>query len=359
MILVQNKGGFMQTVYLSLGSNIEDRQYYLDTALKLLGKHSKIIIEKRSSIYETSPVGEVKQDDFLNLALKISTLLEPLELLSYINEIELKLGRERKIHWGPRTIDIDILFYGENKVNETRLVIPHKEVFNRLFVLVPLREIIDSHFKFYPKIETAIENLSKTEQQLSVYSEKKQPNVRIEAAIQEILLAVGENPEREGLVETPSRVAKMYAEILSSQRINNFKEYKLFKIDPSKTDSTVLVKDIPFYSMCEHHMLPFFGKVHVAYIPRDGNIIGLSKIPRLVDYASRKLSVQENITRDVAEILEEILKPKGVAVVVEARHMCVEMRGVKKESSLTRTTYFLGDFDKDDEKRMEFLKSLS
>ncbi|RZI48179.1 GTP cyclohydrolase I FolE [Lactococcus kimchii] len=180
----------------------------------------------------------------------------------------------------------------------------------------------------------------------------------MESAVKEILFAVGENPQREGLLETPQRVAKMYEEILSSQRLSQFEEYKLFEIDPTKTDSTVLIKDIPFYSMCEHHMLPFFGKAHVAYIPQEGRIIGLSKIPRLVDYVSRKLSVQENVTHDIADILTEILNPKGVAVLVEGRHMCVEMRGVKKLSSLTKTSYFLGEFKENSEKRMEFLESL-
>ncbi|KST84505.1 2-amino-4-hydroxy-6- hydroxymethyldihydropteridine pyrophosphokinase / GTP cyclohydrolase I type 1 [Lactococcus lactis subsp. lactis] len=348
----------MQTTYLSMGSNIGDRQYYLHEAIRLLGKHPKIMIEKVSNFYESTPVGGVKQDDFTNLALKVATLLEPLELLSFIHEVELSLNRERKIHWGPRTIDIDIIFYGDLEMQEENLVIPHKEAFNRLFVLKPIFELIDKDFKYYASIEKAIAELSVSEQELHVIKEEKTPRNRIEDAVKEILFAVGENPNREGLLETPVRVAKMYEEILSSQRLSKFNEYKLFEIDSSKTDSIVLIKDIPFYSMCEHHMLPFFGKAHVAYIPADGKIIGLSKIPRLVDYVSRKLSVQENITHDIGDILTDILNPKGVAVLVEGRHMCVEMRGVKKVNSITKTSYFLGEFKENNEKRMEFLESL-
>ena len=151
----------------------------------------------------------------------------------------------------------------------------------------------------------------------------------------------------------------MYEEILSSQKLTQFEEYKLFKIEKTDQDQTILIKDIPFYSMCEHHMLPFFGKANVAYIPKEGNIIGLSKIPRLVNYVSHKLSVQENITRDIAEILNDILEPKGVAVVVEARHMCVEMRGVKKGNSQTKTSFFMGEFEENRETRLEFLESLN
>lgn len=120
----------------------------------------------------------------------------------------------------------------------------------------------------------------------------------------------------------------------------------------------VMVHDMTFYSMCEHHMLPFFGSVHVAYLPKDGQIIGLSKIPRLVDFVSRKLSVQEEVTRDVATIMNEILDPYGVAVIVDARHMCMEMRGIKEVNSITRTTQFTGLFKEDPQLRNEFLQSI-
>lgn len=179
---------------------------------------------------------------------------------------------------------------------------------------------------------------------------------KIEEAVKMILEAVGEDVNREGLLDTPKRVAKMYAEMFSGLH-EDARDY-FQTVFHENHEELVLVKDIPFYSMCEHHMLPFFGKAHVAYIPADGKIIGLSKIPRLVDYVSRKLSVQENITHDIGDILTDILNPKGVAVLVEGRHMCVEMRGVKKVNSITKTSYFLGEFKENNEKRMEFLESL-
>ncbi|MEY8459009.1 GTP cyclohydrolase I FolE [Lactococcus ileimucosae] len=349
----------MQTVYLSLGSNIGDKQAYLQEAVNLLGQNSAVLIEKKSKVYQTSPVGGVPQDDFVNMALKLSTTLEAETLLEVIHDIEVKLNRVRAVHWGPRTIDIDILFYGTEKLREEHLTIPHKELFNRLFVLIPLMDILEEGFEYEKQVKQAISKLDGTEQKVIEIPEEKTARKRIEDAVRDILMAVGEDPEREGLLETPERVAKMYEEILSSQKLLDFEEYKLFKIEATEQEQSILIKDIPFYSMCEHHMLPFFGTANVAYIPKDGNIIGLSKIPRLVNYVSRKLSVQENITRDIAEILNDILQPKGVAVVVEARHMCIEMRGVKKGNSQTRTSFFLGEFEENREMRLEFLESLT
>lgn len=349
----------MQTVYLSLGSNIGNRQHYLQNAIHLLGENAQILIEKSSHFYESSPVGKVDQDPFINLALKISTTLEPFALLDAIHEIEQKMGRERKIHWGPRTLDIDILFYGDLKIKQEKLTLPHKELFNRLFVLVPLLEIIDESFEYFSEITSAKNGLAHTNQSLQQVAKEPTSKKQIETAVQQILLAVGEAPNREGLRETPARVAKMYQEILSSQGKAYFSDYKLFKTEPSEVQQSILMKDIPFYSLCEHHMLPFFGKVHVAYLPQNGTIIGLSKIPRLVDFVSHKLSVQENMTREIAETLARILKPKGVAVVVEARHLCVEMRGIKKQNSSTKTSFFLGEFETNINMKKEFWEILS
>ena len=349
----------MEEVYLSLGSNIGDRQFFLREALHLLGAHSRVLVERCSKFYETSPVGGVARDDFINLAVKISTTLEPLALLDFLHEIEAKLQREREIHWGSRTIDIDIIFYGKLKINEEKLVIPHQQAFHRLFVLVPLLELVDESFPYFAEIRAASQNLQATEQKLVEIPVEAAPQTRIEQAVREILQAVGEDPAREDLRETPTRVAKMYAELLSSQHLTKFTDYKCFKIAQSPTDQLITMKDIPFYSLCEHHLLPFFGQVHVAYIPQNGIIIGLSKIPRLVNFVSHKLSVQEKITREIAETLQEILQPKGVAVVVEARHLCVEMRGVKKTNVATQTSFFLGELNDRPERRAEFLESLS
>ena len=188
--------------------------------------------------------------------------------------------------------------------------------------------------------------------------DKKTKLENIENAVREILINIGEDINREGLIETPKRVAKMYKEILSTKSINDFDNYKLFEVDLDNSQEMILINDIPFFSMCEHHMLPFFGKVHVAYIPRENKVIGLSKIPRLVEFVSRKLSVQEEITVNVAEKLIEILNPLGVAVVVEARHMCIEMRGINKIGSVTKTSFYSGEFKVNVDRKKEFLDGI-
>ena len=188
--------------------------------------------------------------------------------------------------------------------------------------------------------------------------DKKTRLENIENAVRKILINIGEDINREGLIETPKRVAKMYEEILSTKNINDFDNYKLFEVDLDNSQEMILIKDIPFFSMCEHHMLPFFGKVHVAYIPRENKVIGLSKIPRLVEFVSRKLSVQEEITVNVAKKLIEILNPLGVAVVVEARHMCIEMRGINKIGSVTRTSFYSGEFKENVDRKKEFLDGI-
>ncbi|GEK28401.1 GTP cyclohydrolase I FolE [Furfurilactobacillus siliginis] len=175
----------------------------------------------------------------------------------------------------------------------------------------------------------------------------------IEKAVRQILTAVGENPDRPGLVETPGRVARAYQEIFSSLGETEFTDYKLFHEETNA--DMVVVAQIPFYSMCEHHLLPFFGHVSVGYIPTDGTIIGLSKIPRLVDFVSHKPTVQENITTAISSELEKILKPAGIAVNVTARHMCMEMRGVNKTGSVTHTATYTGAFKNDAALRQEFL----
>ncbi len=180
---------------------------------------------------------------------------------------------------------------------------------------------------------------------------------RIRQAVADILTAIGEDPTRDGLQRTPERVARMYEELLAGYRtdpealINN----ALFDVD---YDEMVVVRDIEFYSLCEHHMLPFIGRAHVAYIPK-GRVLGLSKIPRIVDMFSRRLQVQERMTRQIADFLDELLHPHGVAVVVEAFHMCAMIRGVKKRDALMVTSTMLGSFRTNPATRNEFLAHIS
>lgn len=178
----------------------------------------------------------------------------------------------------------------------------------------------------------------------------------IEDAVRAILTHVGEDPEREGLQRTPHRVAKMYGEVLEGYDIDPVALVNgaLFDVE---YDEMIVVKDIEFFSMCEHHMLPFYGRAHVAYIPSE-KIIGLSKIPRMVDMFARRLQVQERMTRQIAEMIDEVLNPQGVAVVVEGSHMCSMMRGVEKEHPRMVTSTMLGSFKTDPAVRNEFMEHL-
>ncbi len=175
---------------------------------------------------------------------------------------------------------------------------------------------------------------------------------RIQAAVREILLAVGEDPEREGLLETPARVARMYDEILAGMR-EEPREHLQKQFNTDKHGELVLVKDIPIYSLCEHHMLPFYGRAHIAYIPKDGRITGLSKLARMADGYARRLQVQERLTTQMADAVMDVLQPRGVLVVIEAEHMCMTMRGVQKPGSLTVTSAVRGYFEKDVKARAE------
>jgi GTP cyclohydrolase I len=171
--------------------------------------------------------------------------------------------------------------------------------------------------------------------------------------VENVLLALGEDPKREGLLKTPLRVAKSLQELTAGYQIDvdQLINEALFEVPYSEM---VLVRDIDFYSVCEHHLLPFFGKCHVAYIP-DGRVVGLSKIPRIVEAFSRRLQVQERLTSQIAEILLKKVKPLGVAVVMEARHLCMEMRGAESKNSPTITSAMVGVFRSDPRTREEFL----
>lgn len=179
----------------------------------------------------------------------------------------------------------------------------------------------------------------------------------IRKAAKEILIAVGEDPTREGLRRTPLRVAQMYEELLSGYNIDPDKVVNgaLFQVE---YDEMVLVRDIEFYSLCEHHMLPFMGRAHVAYIP-NGKVIGLSKIPRIVDMFARRLQVQERMTRQIADFIRDLLNPQGVAVVVEGLHLCMMMRGVKKNNARMTTSAMHGAFRANLATRQEFLDNIS
>ena len=189
-----------------------------------------------------------------------------------------------------------------------------------------------------------------------LFSEEMDHDIIVKA-VHNILKSIGEDPEREGLLRTPERVANAYIELLGGYRTDPIEllNEAIFEVS---YDEMVIVRDIEFYSMCEHHMLPFLGRAHVAYLPK-GKVIGLSKIPRIVDMFARRLQVQERMTKQIAETIDELLHPKGVAVVVEGLHLCSVMRGVKKHDARMTTSSMSGAFRTNLPTRQEFLDNIS
>ena len=181
-------------------------------------------------------------------------------------------------------------------------------------------------------------------------------NGRVEAAVRQILLEIGEDPDRQGLDGTPGRVHRMYTELTAGYHVDPERLINGAIFDIAYSEM-VVVKDIPFYSLCEHHLLPFFGTAAVAYIPR-GRVIGLSKIPRVVETYARRLQIQERLTQQIADFLQERLDPQGVGVVLEATHLCAVMRGVRKPGTIMTTSYVLGLFRSRDRTRAEFFAHL-
>jgi len=180
---------------------------------------------------------------------------------------------------------------------------------------------------------------------------------RIEKAVKEILYAIGEDPDREGLVETPKRVANMYEEIFSGLEKDPKQFIKMF--NEENNDEMVVVREIPLYSMCEHHLLPFVGEAHIVYIPGGGKVIGLSKLARIVDNFARRPQLQERLTAQIADFLSENLNAKGVAVIVEAEHLCMTMRGARAAGAVTRTSALRGIIRSDARTRAEALALIS
>ncbi len=176
---------------------------------------------------------------------------------------------------------------------------------------------------------------------------------KIEKAIKDILEAIGEKPDRKDLLDTPKRVAEMYEEIFSGRSEDPKKELEV--VLDQKHDEIILLKGIPLYGICEHHLLPFIGKAHVAYIPKGGRVTGLSKLVRVVDILSKRLQVQERLTTQIADIIMSKLKPRGVMVVIEAEHLCMSMRGIKKPGVLTVTSAVRGIFKENEKTRSETL----
>ena len=180
---------------------------------------------------------------------------------------------------------------------------------------------------------------------------------KIKELTKELLMELGEDPNREGLLKTPKRVSNSWKFLTKgyTEDVNTLVNGAIFK---ENYDEMVVIKSIDFYSLCEHHLLPFFGKAHVAYIP-DGKVIGLSKVPRIVDIYARRLQLQERLTQNIAKTINDVLNPKGVAVLLEGNHMCMQMRGVQKQNSVTTSSFMMGLFREDARTRKEFLNIIN
>ncbi len=194
-----------------------------------------------------------------------------------------------------------------------------------------------------------MKNFSKIITEKKLKMDKK----KIQQAVKQILKAIGENPEREGLKETPRRVAEMYEEIFSGIKQKPESVVKIFCSE--EHDEMIILKDIPFYSVCEHHLMPFLGKAHIAYIPKGNKLIGLSKLARIVEIFAKRLQLQERLTTQIADTIKELIDPLGVLVIIEAEHLCMTMRGIKKPGSKMVTSALRGAFKKNESTRKEAL----
>jgi GTP cyclohydrolase I len=366
----------MSDVIISLGSNVE-RERHIPEAIRLLRRNRHIDVHKVSRFFESDSVGG--PDDappFFNAAVWACTELDPEEVREALRHIEQVLGRERSEDDpnAPRTIDLDLSYYQGVAKDFGAWELPDPQAEAVPHVAIPIADVApdwqhpvsgDTAYDIVTRLDTTAENVrpvtaitlsspyeSRTPQDWEGEAEVYAPH--LESLIREQLLEIGEDPNREGLVRTPLRVAKAM-DYLTRGYVTSLDEVVNNAIfDAEGADEMVLVKGVEFYSMCEHHMLPFFGKATVAYLPND-KIIGLSKIARIVDLFARRLQVQERMTNQIADAIEQILNPLGVAVTVEGKHLCMMMRGVQKQDSSMTTSAMRGTFKESARTRAEFL----
>ena len=369
-------------VLIALGSNI-DRERNLPRALELLRRDARWRVLAESPIYQTPAVGgSTPQPDYFNAAVLLETDLSPEDLRRALRRIETRLGRVRTADkYAPRTIDLDIVLIRDREMILDGNPLPDPDILDHPHLAFPLADIApDWRFpgadltlkqiaeRLYPtatEISKVTTNTKPTIKMLSHYGtdqifeaeDNEVYDPESEELIRQILVRIGEDPEREGLRRTPLRVAKAY-DFLTSGYTTTVEEVVNNAVFSDGCDEMVIVKDIEFYSMCEHHMIPFFGRVHVGYLPK-GKVIGLSKVARIVDVFARRLQIQERMTNQIADAMVDILSPMGVGVVVEASHLCMMMRGVQKQNSSTITSAMRGLFKKDARTRAEFMNLIS
>jgi GTP cyclohydrolase I len=365
---------------VALGSNIDPHRN-MARATSLLRRSPDLEVERISTIYETAPVGARPDDPrFLNAAAVVRTQLTPDELRSSLRAIEAAMGRKRSTDRNaPRVIDLDIVAIEGWQGEIGGRAIPAPEIPDHPHLAVPLRDVAPdwelpgigktvreaavaleaTEEEIHPIVSSDIRPVRTdthyaAESRMEELSPTEVYDPEMERTVRGMLRHLGEDPDREGLQRTPLRVAKALG-FLTGGYTTTVEEVVNDAVFESDADEMVLVKGIEFYSMCEHHMLPFFGKAHVAYLPK-GQIIGVSKIARTIDVFARRLQVQERLTNQIAVALEEVLDPHGVAVVMEGSHFCMMMRGVQKQGSLMVTSAMRGTFKRDAATRGEFME---
>jgi len=364
----------MATVVIGLGSNIDPGKN-IRLAIKLLGRCDGWRLDAVSPLYAAEAVG-TDGPDFHNAAVAIETKLDPAALRERLRTIEERMGRVRTDDkFAPRPIDLDIvLFEGfEGVVDGTE--IPDPGLAESAYLIVPVADLVPEWE--YPGGGRTLRDLAESidreglelmNHEIATTGETRRYaseasmeadngevyDAAMEDNVKEMLVGLGEDPNREGLVRTPLRVAKAM-DFLTSGYTTSLDEAVNNAIFETDADEMVIVKDVEFYSLCEHHMLPFFGRAHVAYLPNK-KIIGLSKIARIVDVFARRLQVQERLTNQVADAIEEILDPHGVAVVMQGSHFCMMMRGVQKQGSSMVTSAMRGGFKSNHSTRSEFME---
>ncbi len=363
---------------ISMGSNIE-RERHIARAFDEMRAHPRIEITGSSRVYITKPVGgDPEAPEFFNAALRVITDLSPLELRRELRRMEARLGRVRTDDPNAsRTIDLDVSMYGNLREAFDGWTLPAPDILDYPHVAVPLADVagewihpetgdtLEEVVKRMDHDETSIRPARPSELRTASFGdgryavdfEADEGEVyapQFEALVGSMLVELGEDPHREGLERTPLRVAKAMSFLTSgySMKLDEVVNNAIF--DSEDASEMVVVKDIEFYSLCEHHMLPFFGRANVAYLPR-GKIIGLSKIARIVDLYARRFQVQERLTNQVADAMLEVLDPHGAAVVMEGSHLCMMMRGVQKQGSSMKTSAMRGTFRNDARTRSEFL----
>ena len=360
---------------IALGSNIE-RERYLPEAVRLLRRHPDIDVRNVSRVYESPAAGGRNgAPDFHNAAALVRTALGPRQLRAELKAIEAQLGRVRTDDRdAPRTIDLDIAYYDGLVAEFEGWSIPGRDAATAAHIAIPVAEAAPSWQ--HPTLGLTMSELAEqlgasdgevravTSIQLSSpytlrglddaddFDEVYAP--QLESLVRQQLVELGEDPTRKGLERTPLRVAKALDFLTSGYSSSVAEVVNGAIFDAEGAEEMVTVKDIEFYSTCEHHMLPFFGQASVAYLPK-GKIIGLSKVARIIDVFARRLQVQERLTNQIADAIEETLEPHGVAVVIKGRHLCMMMRGVQKQDSSMVTSAMRGTFKDNARTRNEFL----